>query len=192
MTTAFVLGNGLSRSVIDLNSLRTHGPIYGCNALYRDFVPDVLVATDREIADKIQQSGYAQNNVFYTRNPAPDLGAKRIPKHYWSFSSGGAALGIAADEKYTTIYLLGFDMGPAKNNKFNNVYADTEFYKTSNSVPTYTGNWIAQVVKVAKRHPTVQFVRVVGPTTATIPDLQRVENLSHLSLSEFLKQLNNG
>jgi hypothetical protein len=192
MTVAFVLGNGLSRSGIDLSMLRCHGPIYGCNALYRDFAPDVLVATDRLIAEKIQHSGYAQNNMFYTRNPLPDLGAKCIPKHYWNFSSGGAALGIAADEKYTTIYLLGFDMGPAKNNKFNNIYADTEFYKTSKSVPTYTGNWIAQVAKVAKRHATVQFVRVVGPNTATIPDLQRIENLKHLSLPEFLKQLNNG
>ena len=44
MTTAFVLGNGVSRKEIDLESLRKWGKTYGCNALYRDFAPDVLVA----------------------------------------------------------------------------------------------------------------------------------------------------
>lgn len=192
MSKAFVIGNGISRSGIDLSVLQTHGPVYGCNALYRDFTPDVLVATDRPIAEQIQNSGYAQNNVFYTREPLENLGACCIPKHYWGFSSGPAALGIAAENGHKYIYMLGFDMGPTKDNRFNNVYADTEFYKTSQSVPTYTGNWVNQVTKVAKRHSQIQFVRLVGQTTAMIPELDRMENLIHQSLEEFLKQLNNG
>ena len=36
----FAIGNGESRKSIDLNELRPHGIIYGCNALYRDFQPD--------------------------------------------------------------------------------------------------------------------------------------------------------
>jgi hypothetical protein len=67
MTRAFVLGNGVSRRGIDLEQLRLYGKIYGCNALYREFTPDVLVATDRPIATAIQESGYAQHNEFYTR-----------------------------------------------------------------------------------------------------------------------------
>lgn len=192
MNTAFVLGNGISRAGIDLTWLHTHGTIYGCNALYREFEPDVLVATDRPIAEQIQKSGYALTHVFYTRNPMPGSGARAIPKHFWSFSSGQVALGLAANDENTQIYMLGFDMGPTSNNKFNNVYADTEFYKTSQSVPTYTGNWISQVAKVAKRYPKTQFTRLVGATTATIKELQNIENLAHQSLPEFLKQLNNG
>lgn len=192
MSTAFVLGNGISRAGIDLTWLHTHGTIYGCNALYREFEPDVLVATDRPISEQIQKSGYAQNHVFYTRNPVPESGARAIPKHFWSFSSGQVALGLAADAGYDQVYLLGFDLGPTKSNKFNNVYADTEFYKTSKSVPTYTGNWISQVIKVVKRFPKTQFVRLVGATTATINDFHNVPNFSHRSLPEFLEQLNNG
>lgn len=192
MTTAFVLGNGISRAGVDLSKLKTQGMIYGCNALYRDYMPDVLVATDRPIAEQIQNTGYAQKNVFYTRYPLDDSGARCIAKHFWGFSSGPAALGIAAADGHDCIYMLGFDLGPTKDNKFNNVYADTEFYKTSRSVPTYTGNWVTQVSKVAKRFPDTQFIRLVGETTALLPDLQKIVNLEHRSLPEFLKQLNNG
>ena len=44
MNNLFCLGNGESRLEINLEDLRPHGKIYGCNALYRDFIPDVLVA----------------------------------------------------------------------------------------------------------------------------------------------------
>lgn len=101
-------------------------------------------------------------------------------------------MGIAADSGYSTIYLLGFDLGPTQHNKFNNVYADSEFYKTSQSVPTYTGNWVSQIVKVAKQFPNTQFIRLVGTTTAAIKDFDNIENFVHQSLPEFLKQLNNG
>ena len=37
----FVLGNGTSRKDILLEPLRQHGTIYGCNALYREFKPDI-------------------------------------------------------------------------------------------------------------------------------------------------------
>ena len=83
MTTAFVLGNGVSRQGIDLSMLQRHGKIYGCNALYKDFEPDVLVATDRPIAEHIQQLGYAQRKKFYTRYPISGMGAHRIPEKYW-------------------------------------------------------------------------------------------------------------
>ena len=46
MSKAFCIGNGESRKGFDLEQLRPHGKIYGCNALYRDFTPDVLVAVD--------------------------------------------------------------------------------------------------------------------------------------------------
>ena len=43
---AFVIGNGTSREPIALPSLKPFGKIYGCNAVYRDFIPDYLVAVD--------------------------------------------------------------------------------------------------------------------------------------------------
>ena len=53
--TAFVIGNGKSREGMDLNDLKKHGMTYGCNALYREFTPDVLVAKDKPISDAIQE-----------------------------------------------------------------------------------------------------------------------------------------
>ena len=82
MSASFVLGNGVSRLAVDLNQLKQRGKIYGCNALYREFVPDVLISTDKAIAGAIQNSGYAQGNLMYTRRPLPGLGARTVPQPY--------------------------------------------------------------------------------------------------------------
>jgi len=36
MDTAFVIGNGESRKIFPIETLKGHGIIYGCNAIYRD------------------------------------------------------------------------------------------------------------------------------------------------------------
>lgn len=190
MSIAFVLGNGISRQGIDLEKLQRLGSIYGCNALYREFAPTVLVATDRPIAEQIQHSGYAQKHKFYTRKPIPGLGALRIPEPYWGYSSGPAAVALAAQNKNIHVYMLGFDMGPAANGRFNNVYADTEFYKASAATPTYTGNWARQLVQITNSFPKVSFYRVQGTTTSPIADFDRLTNLSHLDIKEFLALIN--
>ena len=68
MKRVFCIGNGESRQSLDLIQLRPHGIIYGCNALYRDFTPDVLTAVDMGISHEIYHSGYAHNNQCYFRN----------------------------------------------------------------------------------------------------------------------------
>jgi hypothetical protein len=189
MTIAFVLGNGISRNVIDLSQLRPIGSIYGCNALFRDFVPDCLVATDRPIAETIQNSGYSKNNRFYTRRPIPGLGAHSVPEKYHGNSSGPIACAIAALDGHHKIYMLGFDMGPIAGNLFNNVYAGSDFYKAIDAVPTFTGNWIKQIKIITKDFSKKQFTRVVGPTTAAIPELENLPNLAHISIQKFLELL---
>lgn len=191
MKPAFVLGNGVSRQAVDLNTLKRQGAIYGCNALYRDFAPTVLVATDRAIAEHIQNLGYAKEHKFYTRRPLPGLGAVVIPQQYYGFSSGPAAVGLAAMSKFSTIYLLGFDLGPSQIGKFNNIYADTEFYKKSSAVPTYTGNWVRQIVRVCGDYPKTSFIRIKGQTTADIAELNGVKNLAHMTMEDFLNRINN-
>ena len=142
MTIAFVLGNGISRKGLGLNGLRPYGKIYGCNSLYTEFEPNVLVATDKPISARIQDLGYATDHVFYTRKPVTGSGALTIPKQYYGFSSGPAAAGIAAIDQNQQIYLIGFDCGPTPDQFFNNIYAGTEFYKPPTSLPTFTGNWM--------------------------------------------------
>jgi hypothetical protein len=191
MTVAFVLGNGVSRQEVSLPALQECGPVYGCNAIYREFTPNVLVATDRPIATAIQESGYSSRHRFYTRRPMANLGAHPVPKPYFGFSSGPIATGLAALDGNTCIYLLGFDMGPTTANTINNLYAGTEFYRDSNAPPTYTGNWIKQLTQVMTEHKLVQFVRVQGPTTAQIPQLDTIRNLDHVDLATFVDRINN-
>ena len=191
MTIAFVLGNGTSRQHVNLAHLKNCGTIYGCNALYRSFTPDVLVATDKPIAEAIQASGYAKQNRFYTRRPLPESGALKLPDKYRGYSSGPNAVGLAAHDQHYCIYLLGFDMGPNENNQINNLYAGTEFYKPVDATPTFTGNWVKQIKEICKDFHQIKFFRVCGATTARINDLENIENLEHLDLAIFLDRINN-
>ena len=191
MTTAFVLGNGVSRQLIDLNQLKPLGKIYGCNALYRDFIPDVLVATDKPISTEIQNSGYPIKNKFYTRKPIENLGALKVPHEYYGYSSGPIATSIAAIDQHNLIYMIGFDMGPINNNKFNNIYADTEFYRKSDATPVFTGNWVKQIQKITEDFSKTQFIRVQGKTTADIAEFANIKNLKHLPIHTFLDRINN-
>jgi hypothetical protein len=192
MTRAFVCGNGVSRQAIDLNQLRPLGTIYGCNAMYRDFEPDCLVATDKPIAESIQHSGYSLTHRFHTRKPIPELGAKPVPKQYHSNSSGPIATALAALDQTKTIYMLGFDLGPTENSRFNNVYAGTDFYKAKDAAPTYTGNWVRQLCAIVKDFPQTTFVRVCGPHTADIRELKVFNNLIHIPIQQFQDRVNTG
>jgi hypothetical protein len=191
MSMAFVLGNGTSRREVELQKLADFAPVYGCNALYREFVPTALIATDKPIAERIQHSGYAKNNRFHTRKPIAGLGANDVPKKYYGFSSGPLAVSIAALDGHHVIYMLGFDMGPNVLGKFNNIYADTEFYKRSADVPTYTGNWIRQIATVCQDFSKTQFIRVKGETTADVADFNGIKNIGHMPVADFLNRLNN-
>ena len=189
MTVAFVLGNGQSRASVDLVQLQQLGPIYGCNGLYRDWEPHCLVATDRPIAEAIQRSGYSKKNRFYTRRPLPDSGAQVVPRKYHGNSSGPIACALAAMDGHDRIYMLGFDMAPSASNRFNNVYAGTEFYKASDAAPTFTGNWIRQIASMVVDFPTAQFIRVCGPTSADIKEFKNIQNFNHMDIKLFRHRL---
>ena len=188
---AFVLGNGVSRAAIDVDHLMALGPVYGCNALYRTHAVTALVATDRPIADEIQAAGYSARHRFYTRRPQSGTGAQTVPRAYFGYSSGPIALALAAAESPgARIYLLGFDLGPNQAGRFNNVFADTQHYKKSEAGPTFTGNWIRQIMRVMQDHPDRQFVRVHGETTAQITEFESVRNHSWVDLVEFERRIN--
>ena len=81
---AFILGNGPSRptDIKWLNNLK--GDTYGCNAIYRDFEPDFLVATDWEMMLEIINSTYSGNChfTFYAECPMEVLeGIRHTPEY---------------------------------------------------------------------------------------------------------------
>ena len=59
----FIIGNGESRQEIDLAELNQYGKTYGCNALYRDYTPDALIAVDHRMSLQIYRSGYSIDNT---------------------------------------------------------------------------------------------------------------------------------
>ena len=61
-----VLGNGKSRLNFDLDKLSEYAITFGCNALYRDFAPDILVTVDIPITHEILSTNYAKRNKLYT------------------------------------------------------------------------------------------------------------------------------
>jgi len=189
MSVAFVLGNGKSRLALDLNELEQCGPIFGCNALYRTYTPHCLVATDPAIAKAIQDSGYAKTNRFHTRRPIEGSGAKSLPKDYRGMSSGPNAVAQACLDGYHTIYLIGFDLGTT-DGQFNNIYADTEFYKKITDPPTFSGNWIKQIKTIAETYANRRFIRVEGQESAFVPGFRDIPNLQTLPMDRFIEIIN--
>ena len=185
---AFVLGNGTSRSNLNLDGIKGKGTIYGCNALYREFEPDFLIAVDTKMVNEIIASGYHNTHQVWT-NPNKGITSKSnvnffSPHKGWS--SGPTALWMASQQKFDEIFIFGFDY-QGINGKFNNVYADTFNYKKSNDAATFFGNWLSQTEKVIKEFKHIQFYRVIEPGSFIPDKLQGIPNLKHITY-EFFNQ----
>jgi len=131
---ALVIGNGKSRLQFDLNRLQELFTTYGCNALYRDFIPDYLISMDFAMVDEILNSSVHHKTKFYTQysdkaKHRADIGE---PIYWaiqdkWIGDSGTGALRLAGMNKHKNIYMIGFDY--TDDNKYtDNVYAGTKNY----------------------------------------------------------------
>lgn len=160
MINSFVLGNGRSRLNIAPDILKPYGKIYGCNALYREFIPDYLVAVDQKMIFEIQAKNFQITNEVWTNpNPLYEDGFNYFtPPLKWS--SGPCALYLAATHSPNNIFILGFDY-TGIDGKVNNVYTDTSNYNASNDGEIYWGNWEKQTELVIKNHPDINFIRIV-------------------------------
>ena len=186
--TAFVLGNGTSRSPINPEDLRTYGNIYGCNALYRTFNPDYLIAVDTKMILEINKSGYQNKHEVWTN---PNKSYARMtgfnffnPSKGWS--SGPTALWLASQHGYETIYILGFDYrGLQDGKRLNNIYADTANYKKSTDGATFFGNWLRQTKSVIQENKKIQYVRVIASDNYQPDELNKFENFSTITVENF-------
>ena len=187
-SNAFVIGNGTSRSPINIEDLSTLGNTYGCNALYRTFSPDYLVAVDVKMILEISKQGYQRKHTVWT-NPNKAYGQIQDlntfnPSKGWS--SGPTALWLASQHGYDRIYILGFDYRGI-NDKFNNVYADTPNYKKSEDGATFFGNWLRQTVSVIKEHRNIQYVRVIASDNYCPEQLNKFDNFTTITVDDFMK-----
>jgi hypothetical protein len=112
----FVIGNGTSRQGIDLTKLNDF--TIGCNALYRDFAPDILVAMDRRMQEEIRANYKPPEDkwiVFYDLQKQKfeviENGASTIaPMEKHDVDAGILAISSACCEnKFSKVYLLGMD-----------------------------------------------------------------------------------
>ena len=67
----YIIGNGPSRAHINLDELKRDGIVYGCNALYRDWEPDYLFATDYGMIRQIYIDEYKGKCIFSDLDLAP-------------------------------------------------------------------------------------------------------------------------
>lgn len=184
---AFVLGNGVSRLKIDPQKLIEIGTVFGCNALYREYEPQYLVAVDVKMVNEIINSGYHKTHEVWTNPNKGVLNKKGInfftPHKGWS--SGPTALWFAATKGYKNIYIFGFDY-QGLSGRFNNIYADTFNYKKSTDSATYHGNWLSQTERVIKEFKNINFFRVIE-SGSFVPDKlgPQLLNLHHITFEDF-------
>ena len=189
---AFILGNGVTRLEVVPEELLQRGKVYGCNRIYEEFAPSVLVSTDRGMAEEIQQSGYSSRNIHYVRGQSKisKSGSNLIPDKYKGHSSGPAALGIASESNANYLYMLGMDL-KGVNNKINNIYAGTKNYRDKNDVATFFNNWISQVENIIIKFPHKRYIHV-NPYDNYKPDQwMKQDNYESMRLDDFQLMINN-
>jgi hypothetical protein len=186
---AFVIGNGMSREGISLEALSTHGKVFGCNAIYRDFEPYVLVSVDKGITLEISKAKIPETITHYARNPQH---AKSIrldqKKHHSRSASGPVATQLAAIEKdIKKVYLVGVDLN-SPDGKVNNIYSGTENYRAKSGPAVKWHKWEKQYLEVFKQNPGIEFYRII-PMTRYIPSIWKGQrNIHHLEKDDFAKQ----
>jgi hypothetical protein len=188
--TAFVLGNGTSRKSINLEQLKTKGTVYGCNALYRDFDPDFLVAVDVKMILEINQARYQHSHPVWTNpNRAYDkMNGFNFFNPSKGWSSGPTALHLASEHQNNVIYIIGFDYQGIED-KINNIYASTPNYKKSHERATFYGNWLKQTCITCQKFSEKRYIRVVQEDAFIPKEFEKITNLKHISIEEFKKIL---
>ena len=195
MSRAFVLGNGQSRSRLEINRLVGKGKIYACNAVYRTFSPDYIVAVDTKMVNEICHNGYQKIGEVWTNYNKAYERFKGLnyfePSKGWS--SGPTALDMASNHGHDSIYILGFDykgIGP-EGKRVNNIYSGTPNYKREHDNATYFGNWLRQTCTILGKNSKKRYIRVLVNDKGFIPEpFEKYGNLTHITREDFAKSFN--
>jgi hypothetical protein len=201
-TQAVCIGNGESRASFNLDLIGKHrGGIlaadklqsYGCNALYRDFPPDFLVATGGMVKE-IAESGYCVSHIVYTNGQY----IIEYPNSFYlipqnpSFNAGTIAAYLACFDGHSKVFLLGYDFNHGLE-PVNNIYKNSNGYAKGDELQDNTKFWTLTLTQVIRTYPDVDFVRVVPTKTYWMPDeLQALPNLRQIDFREFVLEADIG
>jgi hypothetical protein len=193
--TAIVIGNGTNRLVFDINQFKKSSGLlgsktvqtYGCNALYRDFHPDFLVAVGNNgIVDEIADKGYTNDHIVYSSAiHLLEFPGKfyLIPQDIYA-DAGTTAAYIAAFDEHKTIYLVGFDgHEPGWNN---NVYAGTNGYDPKTLSIDHV-EWILNKQQLFDTYDDVDWVWVTPCGTNLIPEeWKHCQNIRQINFRQLV------
>ena len=192
---AYCIGNGPSRKGFDLNRLKGTGQTYGCNALYRDFIPDFIFSVDTNMSMKMVEDEVGLKTIHYA--PALQVNRKEskgmvnlIPNNpHWI--SGNVAFWTAGVHGHKNIYLIGYDFRQYGKNQLNNIYQDTECYGERHDDDIFDG-WLKQFRDMLKMRPYVNYTVVHDNPPEYMNNLQTGTDLGNskvISYAEFEKVL---
>jgi hypothetical protein len=138
MSTAFIIGNGESRTIFPIEKLKGHGTIYGCNAIYRDY-PDLcdnIISVNPEMSEELLEAQKnnkisADTSIYTAQNlPKFDYALNdndNDPHRVWhgndpnkgttkehdlskNRGSGCSAIQVACNNGHKDIFIIGFDI----------------------------------------------------------------------------------
>ena len=192
---AYCIGNGPSRKDFDLTRLKETGQTYGCNALYRDFIPDFIFSVDTKITQQMVQDEVGLKTTHYA--PALEVNRKQskgmlhlIPNNpHWI--SGNQAFWTAGVHGHKNIYLIGYDFREYGKDQLNNIYQDTDCYGERHGDDIFEG-WLKQFRDMLKMRPYVNYTVVHDNPPEYLKNLQTGTDLGNskvISYAEFEKVL---
>jgi hypothetical protein len=192
---AVVVGNSPTRLEFNLQNLKKFSGLlgadtlqtYGCNALYRDFTPDFLVAHGNDIVKELAESEYIKDNIVYTNA----IHLLEYPNKFYLIpynpyaDAGTTAAYIAAFDGHKKIYLLGFDEQDSENYNFN-VYAGTNGYDAVDA-EILSDTWITNRVELFNLYDDVDFIWVTPRGRSTVPESHKYcTNFRQISHRDFV------
>ena len=125
-THGIVLGNGPSRNDLDLKSLKEHAVIYGCNAIYKDFKPDLLFANDPNMILDILRAKYRGKCIFFELSSWPKEHVDQILLYHINLRTGEKVLNPTTEEFGNKEHAKEFVFIPHHNNEKIHVWLSPE------------------------------------------------------------------
>lgn len=193
MSAVLAIGNGESRSAIDLSSVSSFITV-GCNAVVRDCVVDHLICVDRRMVTEALETPVQK---IYTRDrwlnnfsssklqTVPELpyqGTLRADEPF-HWGSGPYAVLLAALLADNEVHMIGFDLY-STDKKVNNIYKDTENYLKSDARGVDPSYWIHQTEKVFECFPNIKF-KIFNCEDWIIPEKWKKNNTEVLTYKYF-------
>lgn len=133
---------------------------YGCNALYRNYRPDFLIATGDNFIKEIGNNDYCNENIVYANTKYLEQypGKFNLIPQNPELNSGAIAAYIAAFDGHKKVYMLGFDGIDNFDDNYN-AYADTPNYPTK-SQPINEEYWVRSLNNIMSVYNNTEFIRV--------------------------------